>query len=49
MLSEEEKAFLMKKVCRDMMKKSVTLREIIDLHREIADYLESVLVESENH
>lgn len=49
MLSEEEKAFLMKSVNKDMKKKSVSLREIIDIHREIADYLESLLVESQNH
>jgi len=42
MLSEEDKAFLVEKTIRAMKKYGISLREMIDIYRESADYLESI-------
>ena len=42
MLSEEDKDFLVKKTIRTMKKYGCSLKEMIDLYRESADYLESL-------
>ena len=49
MLSDTSKQMLLKKMQKIMKKNKMTLREIIDITRESADYLETILVESENH
>jgi len=47
MLSDKEKTFLLKRIQKIMKKDKLSLREVIDITREGADYLESLMVDNE--
>jgi len=49
MLSEKEKYYLLKATRKTMKKNHVTLREIIDKTKEGIEFLETFMVESQNH
>ena len=49
MLSEKEKFYLLKATRKTMKKNHLTLRQVIDITKEGIEFLEALMVESENH
>lgn len=49
MLSEKEKYYLLKATYKTMKKNHLTLRQVIDITKEGIEFLETLMVESENH
>lgn len=49
MLSDKQKYYFLKATYKTMKKNRLTLREVIDITKEGIEFLEALMVESENH